>query len=281
MSVFFRRLSRTGLILLLLSDLGMARAALPPTSLQPIYHALFRDQANTAWQQLINLWPGLNSDAQRQAWQAALAALVSRQCGNDLPVAMPAWLDNPTLDLIQRDIPLNRIYRVQLSGKTKRRDLRVTLDLPSGEKLLAEVTPRYEVDDQFVLESKELGEPLPPGVYQLTFTSGAETWRRMLALPGSAALNWIRREGQGIKTQLPPHPDACPAPWVEQSLLLRPDFVTIWQRRVTRPDRLRWPQRADAASLWTNVSVIRAEARGGLTVRVVHRLGGPMAVKEN
>ena len=151
MSSACSRCACAGLAWFLLSCLGAARASLPLTPLQPVYHALFQEQAATAWQQLINLWPGLNSDAQRQAWQSALAALVSRQCGNDLPVATPAWLDSPTLDLVQRDIPLNRIYRVQLTGKTQRRDLRVTLDLPSGEKLLAAAAPGYEPDGQFVL----------------------------------------------------------------------------------------------------------------------------------
>jgi hypothetical protein len=281
MSFFSSRLSRMGLFLLLFFCLGAARAALPVTPLEPVYHALFRGEAPAAWQQLINLWPRLNSDAQRHAWQVALTALISRQCGNDLPVAVPAWLDSPTLDLIQRDIPLNRIYRIQLSGKTNRRDLRVTLDLPSGEKLLAEVAPSYQDDGEFMVESKELGEPLPPGVYQLTFTSGGETWRQSLALQGSAALNWIRREGQEIKIQLPAHPAVCPVPWVEQSLLRRPDFVMLWWQRVARPEHLRWPQRADAESLWTNVSVIRAEARGGLMVRVEHWLGGQLVQKGN
>jgi hypothetical protein len=268
-------------VLLLCCCAGPARADLADTPLEPVYHALFSGNAQATWQQLITIWPRLNSDAQRTAWQASLTALVSRQCGKDIPVAAPVWLDNPTLDLVQRDIPLNRIYRVQFNGKTKRRDLRVTLDSPSGEKLLAEAAPRYETGDQFVLESQDLGEPLPAGVYQITVTSGADTWRQKLALPGSAALNWIRREGQGIKVRLPAHADACPAPWVEQSLLQRPDFVTVWSQRVASPEQLRWPPRADAESLWTSVSVIRAEARGGLTLRLVHRLGGPLAVKEN
>lgn len=266
---------------LLLACLGPARAALPLTPLQPVYHALFREQAGKAWQELINLWPGLNSDAQRQAWQAALAALVSRQCGNDLPVAVPSWLDSPILDLVQRDIPLNRIYRVQLSGKTKRRDVRVTLDLPGGERLLDQVKPSYEAGDTFLLESTERGEPLPSGVYRLTFTSGAETWQQPLALQGNAALQWIRHEGQETKIRFPAYPAGCPAPWIEQSLLQRPDFVTVWRRRVARPDKLSWPDRADAERLWTNISVIRAEARGGLTVRLVHRLGGPLAAKDD
>lgn len=266
--------------LLLLACLGPARAALPLTPLQPVYDALFREQAGTAWQQLINLWPGLNSDVQRQAWQAALAALVSRQCGNDLPVAPPAWLDHPTLDLVQRDIPLNRIYRVQLHGKTERRDIRITLDLPNGERLLDRVAPGYEEDGEFRLESRELGTPLPPGVYQLTFASGSETWSQALALQGSATLAVFEHSGRGRALQLPPHTAACPVPWVEQSLLRRSDFVMVWRQRVARPEYLQWPQRADAEQLWSNVSVIRAEARGGLTIRTEHRLGGPLVRQE-
>ncbi|MEO6917517.1 MAG: DUF2861 family protein [Collimonas sp.] len=267
--------------LLMLSCAGTARAGLPDTPLEPVYHALFSGNASATWQQLIALWPRLDSDAQRLAWQASLTALVSRQCGNDIPVAVPSWLENPTLDLIQRDIPLNRIYRIQLNGKTSRRDLRISLELPDGERLLAEAVPVYEEKDEFRLESKELGEPFPPGVYKLAFSSGGETWRQSFALQGSAALNWIGREGAAIKVRLPEHAIACPAPWVEQMLLRRPAFSMVWWHRAERSDKLQWPQRSDVESLWSDVSVIRAEARGGLTVRMMHRLGGPLLQSGN
>ncbi|MGB7192792.1 MAG: DUF2861 family protein [Collimonas pratensis] len=280
MNTVFNRWSHAALALVLLCCLGAASAALPLTPLQPVYHALLREQAGTAWQQLINLWPSLNSDAQRQAWLAALAALVARQCGNDLPVATPSWLDSPTLDLVQRDIPLNRIYRVQLHGQTNRRDVRITLDLPDGERLLDRAAPSYDSNGEFMVESKELGKPLPPGVYQLTFASGGETWSQALALHGSATLTVFEHAGRAGALQMPPHAAACPAPWVEQALLKRPDFAMVWWRRVATPEHLQWPQRADAEQLWTNVSVIRAEARGGLTIRTEHRLGGPLVRQE-
>jgi Protein of unknown function (DUF2861) len=280
MSACRDRLLRLVLAPCLFFWLGAVHAALPATPLEPVYHALFREQPATAWQQLLNLWPTLDSNAQRMAWQAALTALISRQCGNDLPVAVPAWLGHPTLDFIQRDIPLNRIYRLQFSGKTERRDLRVSLELSTGERLLNQVAPSYETNGEFMLESEEFSEALPPGVYQLTIRSGAETWRQSLALQGSTAPISFEHEGQEITTKLPPHAAACPAPWVEQSLMKRPDFVTVWRQRVAQLDHLQWPQRADAESLWTNVSVIRAEARGGLTVRIQHRLGGPLIKQE-
>ena len=262
------------LILFLFFNGGATQAAMPSTPLVPVYHALFADKPAIAWQQLINLWPRLNSSAQRQAWQEALEALISRQCGNDLPVDVPAWLEHPTLELIQRDIPLNRIYRVQFLGKTARRDLQVSLTLPTGEKLFTNVMPAYEEDNQFVIESKELGTPFPPGVYQFTLTSGGETWQQSLALEGSGAPNWIRREAQQIKIQRPDHTAVCPTPWVEQSLFQRGNFKRIWWQRVVKTDALTWPKRRDAESLWANVSVIRAEARGGLTVRVEHHFSG-------
>lgn len=271
----------TVLSLLLCFSAGAARAELPDTLLEPVYHALLSDNAPAAWQQLIARWPRLNSETQRAAWKASLSALISRQCGNDIPVVVPAWLDSPILALVQRDIPLNRIYLVQLSGKSSRRDLRVSLLMPDGEPLLTEAPANYEADDEFRLESKELGEPLPPGVYQLSISSGGATWRQPLALPGSSALNWISRESGVVKLRLPEHENVCPIPWVEQMLLHRPDFNMVWWQRAKKPDQLLWPHRSDAGSLWTDISVIRAEARGGLTVRVIHRLGGPLQDKGN
>ncbi|WP_205905371.1 DUF2861 family protein [Collimonas pratensis] len=260
---------------------GVARAELPDTLLEPAYHTLFSGNAAATWQQLIAVWPRLGSDAQRTAWQTALNALVSRQCGNDIPLAVPAWLDSPKLELIQRDIPLNRIYRISLNGKTSRRDLRVSLQMPNGEKLWSEAQASYEAGNEFNLESREMGEPIPAGVYQLTFRSGGETWSQPIALQGSAALNWIGRENGQIKVRLPQHAIACPQPWVEQMLLHRHDYSMVWWHRAEKPDRLQWPERNDAASLWTDVSVNRAEARGGLTIRLIHRLGGPLLEIDN
>lgn len=256
---------------------GMAHSALPVTPLEPVYHALFSQRNDQAWQQLMNLWPQMTSNVQRTAWRQALDAVISVQCGNDLPVAVPAWLDQPTLALVQRDIPLNRIYRVQLSGKSPRRDLHVSLTLPDGEEVLKDIAAEYDDDDgTFRLESEERGLPLPAGVYRLTVRSGSDVWQQALALQGSGALNWVQRQGAQIHLQRPTTAVACPSPWLEQSLLRRSDYQQVWWQR---DDNLRlqpWPLRADAEALWANMSMIRVEARGGLTLRLEHRLAGPL-----
>lgn len=270
----------TGAVLLLLSLSGRA-VMLPSTPLEPVYNALFSQRNGLAWQQLINLWPQLTSSTQRTAWQQALDAVVSGQCGNDLPVTVPDWLDAPTLSLTQRDIPLNRIYRVQFSGKSPRHDLQVSLTLPDGKEVMKDALAEYDPDGQFRLESRELGEALPAGVYHLTVRSGSDIWQQPLALPSSGGLNWIRRQGQQIHLQPPVTALACPSPWLEQTLLKRSDYAQVWWQRNNALQLQPWPQRADAADLWANVSVIRVEARGGLTLRIEHRLAGPLLTLQN
>jgi hypothetical protein len=266
---------------LLLFSLSAWSVMLPSTPLEPVYNALFNKQNSLAWQQLINLWPQVSSAAQRTAWQQARDVIVSGQCGNDLPVTVPDWLDTPTLVLIQRDIPLNRIYRVQLRGKSQRRDLQVSLTLPGGKEITLGAEDEYEPDGDFQLESDEQGKALPAGVYQLTVRSGKDVWQHVLALPSSGGLNWIQRQGQQIHLQPPMTALACPTPWLEQRLLKRSDYTQVWWQKNEHPRLQPWPSRNDTAELWANVSVVRIEAQGGLTLRTEHQLAGPLLTLQN
>lgn len=268
-------------MLLLAGHSGRTGAALPPTLLEPVYHALFSQQNSLAWQQLINLWPQLTSTTQRTAWQQALETVISGQCGNDLPVSVPAWLDHPMLVLVQRDIPLNRIYRVQLSGNSPRDDLQVSLTLPDGQEIMTGAETEYDSGGQFRLESQDLGEALPAGVYHLKVSSGNDVWQQPLALQGTGGLNWIQRQGQQIHLQPPVTARVCPSPSLEQTLLKRIGYAQVWWQKSSNLQLQHWPPRPDAADLWANVSVIRVEARGGLTLRFEHRLAGPLLTLQN
>ncbi|MDX6022235.1 DUF2861 family protein [Scandinavium sp. V105_16] len=274
-----RSLLLPGLVWMML--VNQTAAALPVTPLEPVYHALFSQQTALAWQQLIAVWPQLNSNAQRRAWQEALNAVISAQCGNDIPVKTPAWLDSPTLVLIQRDIPLNRIYRIQLVGGSPARNLQISLIAPNGKDLMLGATAEYYAHDQFQLESQELGEPMPMGVYQLTLRAGSEVWQQSLALQGNRNLNWIQRQGHSV-TLLPPEtPSACPAPWLEQAMLKGSDYQQIWSLKSDQLQMQPWPRREDASELWGIAAVDREEARGGLTLRLEHRLAGPLLTLQN
>jgi len=270
----------TGVFLLLLS-LSAQTVMLPSTPLEPVYNALFSKKNSQAWQQLINLWSQIASSTQRTAWQQALNAIVSAQCGNDLPVTMADWLDAPNLVLIQRDIPLNRIYRVQFRGKSQRQDIQASLTMPDGKEVMLNAEVEYDRDGYFKLESDEQGEPLPAGVYRLTIRSGNDIWQHVLALQGSNGLNWVQRQGQQIYLQLPMTAPACPTPWLEQRLLKRSDYTQVWWQKSGYLHLQHWPLRNDAAELWANISVVQVEARGGLTLRIEHQLAGPLLTLQN
>ncbi|SQC93340.1 Uncharacterised protein [Cedecea neteri] len=47
----------------------------PKTPLEPVYHQLFNQRNDLANSQLMDAWPRLNSEAQRQAWKEALDAV--------------------------------------------------------------------------------------------------------------------------------------------------------------------------------------------------------------
>lgn len=265
----------------LLLPTGIAAVTLPATPLTPLYHALLTKRSDLAWQQLLISWPQISSAAQRDAWLQALDALITVQCGNDLPVAIPDWLDHPSLSLIQRDMPLNRIYRVQLSGNSPSRQLRVVLSSPDGRDLMAGAEQEYNGSDGFSIQSQDLNKPLAAGIYLLTVRSGSEMWQQPLALQGSNHLNWIQLQQGKIKLHPPTVAAACPAPWLEQALLRRDSFAQVAWHRSDDLQLHNWPPRDDAENLWGTASVIRVEARGGVTLRFEHRMAGPLLTLKN
>ncbi|WP_434629264.1 DUF2861 family protein [Chromobacterium sp. CV08] len=265
------------LLCLVLAWTTSAAAAplLPATPLEPAYHALFSGDRAGAWRRLDALGGSISGVAQHQAWLALQGELVFGQCGRDAPSAPPAWLGDLELDLIQRDIPLSRVYNVRLNGVSPRRDLRWSLRLPDGRELFAGAKTHYD-GRQFELESEDQAAALPPGVYRLSAQSGGETWRQDLSLPGMAARDWLRRDGRKLEPHPPVHPPACPRPWLEQALLSQPDFALRWWQRRELGQALRWPANP-GEKLWASVSLLRAEFRGSIAVRQVHRVAAPLS----
>lgn len=256
------------------------QAALPETPLEPVYHQLFNQRGDLAYGQLTEVWPRLNSQAQRQAWEEALNAVVSHQCGKDLPSAVPAWLDDITLTLMQRDMPLSRIYRITLSGNSPRHDLRVSLLLPEGKEALSSMRVEYEPEGEFRVESEEFNQPLNEGVYLLTVSSGGQQWRQSLALQGINGLSQAQLQGHKIILHTPRVAASCPQPWLEQSLLKRDDYSQVWWQRSDKMALVTWPAE-QVENLWATVAVVSAENRGSVTVRTEHRLAGPLATLQN
>lgn len=255
-------------------------ATLPQTPLEPVYHQLFNQRSDLANNQLIDVWPWLNSDTQRQAWKEALNAVVSRQCGKDLSTAVPEWLDDLTLTLMQRDMPLNRIYRITLSGKSPRHDINVVLMLPDGKKAFAAMLVQYEAEGEFRVESEEFTQSLSEGVYVLTVSSGGQHWQQPLALQGVGGLTQIQLHDRAIKLNTPQVAPACPKPWLEQTLLNRSDYNQIWWAKSDQLTLVPWPSKS-VESVWATVAVVSAENRGSVAIRTEHRLADPLATMKN
>lgn len=179
-----------------------------------------------------------------QAWKEALNAVVSRQCGKDLSTVVPEWLDDLTLTLMQRDMPLNRIYRITLSGKSPRQDINVGLMLPDGKKAFAAVPVQYEAESEFRVESEEFTQPLSEGVYLLTVSSGGQQWQQPLALQGIGGLTQIQLHDRAMTLTTLQVSPACPKPWLEQTLLNRSDYNQIWWAKSDQLTLVPWPGEA-------------------------------------
>jgi hypothetical protein len=94
-----------------------ASASTAQTRLDPLLtakSALLQGDSRNSWPALVAAWPALGSEAQRRAWQGMLSALNEVHCGRDFPLTLPAEVHELALELIQRDAPLLRDYRVQL-----------------------------------------------------------------------------------------------------------------------------------------------------------------------
>ena len=109
--------------------------------LQPATLALLQGDNRHAWQSLQQAWPALNSDAERRSWQGMLAVLSAQHCGKDFPLTLPDGVSELRLELIQRDAPLLRDYRVQLTGEGPSPPLNLSIPLvatgwkvPSGRR---------------------------------------------------------------------------------------------------------------------------------------------------
>ncbi len=110
-----KRATLVGLLLALSAGCVMATDRADP--LQPATLALLQGDNRHAWQSLQQAWPALTSDAERRSWQGMLAALSAQHCGKDFPLTLPDGVSELRLELIQRDAPLLRDYRVQLTGE--------------------------------------------------------------------------------------------------------------------------------------------------------------------
>ena len=110
-----KRATLAALLLALSAGCVMATERADP--LQPATLALLQGDNRHAWQSLQQAWPALTSDAERRSWQGMLAALSAQHCGKDFPLTLPDGVSELRLELIQRDAPLLRDYRVQLTGE--------------------------------------------------------------------------------------------------------------------------------------------------------------------
>lgn len=253
------------------------RASLPATPLESVYHALLDTRPSDAWEQLLASEARLSGRAQRIAWRQALEQLVAGQCGKDIPLTLPPGVEALTLKLVQRDLPLSRIYRVELNGRLTRPEIRFSLTMPDGVELLSGQPRETEPDGGFRIESQERAVGLLSGVWRLTIKEGNKVYVLPLALQGAAELNWLTRVDGQIQVKPPAVPGHCPSPWFEQALLNRADFQIIDWRRDDTFHWQRWQVKDSQQRYWSSLSVISAETRGGLVLEHEQRLAGPLA----
>ncbi|WP_429118473.1 DUF2861 family protein [Aeromonas veronii] len=239
--------------------------------LQPATLALLQGDNRHAWQSLQQAWPALNSDAERRSWQGMLAALSAQHCGKDFPLTLPDGVSELRLELIQRDAPLLRDYRVQLTGEGS--ITAAALVDPAGRDRLAGAQWEVEENSGVRVVGADLPTPLPAGLYQLRLTVAGKEWQVALPLPAVQDLDWLSRSPQAVANP-PANPASCTPLWLDQAMLARPQYSLLWWNRLPLDGKVGWP--AATPDSWRTLSLVQTSQRGQLVLQLSHSQAGPV-----
>ncbi len=239
--------------------------------LQPATLALLQGDNRHAWQSLQQAWPALNSDAERRSWQGMLTALSAQHCGKDFPLTLPDGVSELRLELIQRDAPLLRDYRVQLTGEGP--ITAAELIDPAGRDRLAGAQWEAEENSGVRVVGADLPTPLPAGLYQLRLTVAGKDWQVALPLPAVQDLDWLSRSPQTVANP-PANPASCTPLWLEQTVLARPQYSLLWWNRLPLDGKVGWP--AVTPDSWRTLSLVQTSQRGQLVLQLSHSQAGPV-----
>jgi len=239
--------------------------------LQPATLALLQGDNRHAWQALQQAWPALNSDAERRSWQGMLAALSAQHCGKDFPLTLPDGVSELRLELIQRDAPLLRDYRVQLTGEGP--ITAAELIDPAGRDWLAGAQWEAEENSGVRVVGADLPTPLPAGLYQLRLVVAGKDWQVALPLPAVQDQDWLSRSPQAI-ANLPVNPAACTPLWLDQAVLARPQYSLLWWHRIAPDEPVNWPTATPDS--WRTLSMVQTSQRGQLVLQLSHSQAGPV-----
>lgn len=257
--------------LLLALSAGCVMATERADPLQPATLALLQGDNRHAWQSLQQAWPALNSDAERRSWQGMLAALSAQHCGKDFPLTLPDGVSELRLELIQRDAPLLRDYRVQLTGEGP---ITVAeLVDPAGRNRLAGAQWEAEENKGVRVVGADLPTPLPAGLYQLRLAVAGKEWQVALPLPAVQDLDWLSRSPLAVANP-PANPASCTPLWLEQTVLARPQYSLLWWNRLPLDGKVGWP--AATPDSWRTLSLVQTSQRGQLVLQLSHSQAGPV-----
>ena len=242
-----------------------------PDPLQPATLALLQGDNRHAWQSLQQAWPALTSDAERRSWQGMLAALSAQHCGKDFPLTLPDGVSELRLELIQRDAPLLRDYRVQLTGE----GLITAAELidPAGRDRLAGAQWEAEENSGVRVVGADLPTPLPAGLYLLRLAVAGKDWQMALPLPAVQDLDWLSRSPLAVANH-PANPASCTPLWLEQTVLARPQYSLLWWNRLPLDGKVGWP--ATTPDSWRTLSLVQTSQRGQLVLQLSHSQAGPV-----
>ena len=239
--------------------------------LQPATLALLQGDNRHAWQSLQQAWPALNSDAEHRSWQGMLTVLSAQHCGKDFPLTLPDGVSELGLELIQRDAPLLRDYRVQLTGEGA--ITAAELIDPAGRDRLTGAQWEAEENKGVRVVGADLPTPLPAGLYQLRLVVAGKAWQVVLPLPAVQDLDWLSRSPQ-VVVNPPANPASCTPLWLDQAVLARPQYSLLWWNRLPLDGKVGWP--AATPDSWRTLSLVQTSQRGQLVLQLSHSQAGPV-----
>ncbi|MBU2712985.1 DUF2861 family protein [Zooshikella harenae] len=242
------------------------------TPLTKAHESILQGDMPSFWQTMHDVWNSETLD-QSESWFNLLSVMYQRQCGRDLPIRLPLWLESLDIAIIQRDEPLRRYYRWEIEGYTKKYIRYIEIKGTNADlKLDNQVRQQKR---SFYGESEEQVKSIYGGVYQITVATAQEHWQGSILLAPLHNIQWINWQGNNWQITEDVNNNKvsliCPPQEIKAVIMKPISYELVWHQRIKAQESYSLPK-LQPGPYWYSVSFINHRFQGDIHIELQHRI---------